>query len=293
MSITFTHLKYFHAVARYGGFSSAAAKINISQPALTRHIQGLEDICGVALLTRGRQGVVLTPEGEALLAATDRLIDAFADVEDVAASFSRRTLRIRSVTTPKLGELMRRCKERIPSIDFDVTISTYDQVLAALRSRECDVGFLTMPGEDNEIDAVEVGRYPFFAYASLDHEFAMADRISVSALSGQKIIISPRSRRSRQVFDGYLQQFDVQPETIQEVSSVETIWHLAHENIGIGILPYNGQVHVDGLKRLAFAETLTIPLHFVSRKKGERSRLASLAFAIGADVLPQPEKAVF
>ncbi|MDR3413664.1 MAG: LysR family transcriptional regulator [Formivibrio sp.] len=60
-------LKYFIAVAEERNISHAAARLNISQPPLTRHIQSLEEELGVQLLTRTNWGVELTKAGESLL----------------------------------------------------------------------------------------------------------------------------------------------------------------------------------------------------------------------------------
>jgi DNA-binding transcriptional LysR family regulator len=60
-------LRHAVVIAREGSFSAAAAAIPMSQPALTRSIQSLEDKYGITLFERGRSGVRLTPDGERLV----------------------------------------------------------------------------------------------------------------------------------------------------------------------------------------------------------------------------------
>ncbi len=60
-------VEYLIKVAEFGSFSKAAAVVGIAQPALGRHVQKLEDDCGVRLLYRHGRGVSLTPEGKKLL----------------------------------------------------------------------------------------------------------------------------------------------------------------------------------------------------------------------------------
>jgi molybdate transport repressor ModE-like protein len=65
-SITFQHLEALTALADTGSFSRAARRLHLSQPSLTRHIQNLEELAGMPLLVRQREGGILTAEGRLL-----------------------------------------------------------------------------------------------------------------------------------------------------------------------------------------------------------------------------------
>src|SRR5438067_1789121 len=59
-------LAYFVRIAELGSITRAAAHLHLAQPALTRHVQRLEDELGVPLLTRANRGVKLTEAGKEL-----------------------------------------------------------------------------------------------------------------------------------------------------------------------------------------------------------------------------------
>ena len=61
------HLKVFRAVAEAGGISAGAARLHISQPAVTREIRDLEASLGLALFDRHPRGVTPTEGGQRLL----------------------------------------------------------------------------------------------------------------------------------------------------------------------------------------------------------------------------------
>jgi DNA-binding transcriptional LysR family regulator len=74
MIITDTRLKHLLSVAEHGHFGLAAESLKISQPSLSKSIQGLEAALGVKLLDRERTGVVLTVFGELVLKHGKRLL---------------------------------------------------------------------------------------------------------------------------------------------------------------------------------------------------------------------------
>src|SRR3546814_18703107 len=62
-------------IARQGGFAKAAATLNITQSALTRSVQILEDHLGIQVFERGPRGIRLTREGEEVIEGGTRLLE--------------------------------------------------------------------------------------------------------------------------------------------------------------------------------------------------------------------------
>src|SRR5580698_4846732 len=67
-------LAYFVRIAELGSITRAAAHLHVAQPALTRHVQRLEDELNVALFTRANRGVRLTEAGQKLLDGATRIL---------------------------------------------------------------------------------------------------------------------------------------------------------------------------------------------------------------------------
>ncbi|OBX33880.1 HTH-type transcriptional regulator TfdS [Halomonas elongata] len=80
----FKQLKYFLTVVEEGAISSAARRIPLAQPALSRQLQLLEEDVGTPLLSRSRHGVRLTAAGEAFSRDTRRLLADFEQAKQNA-----------------------------------------------------------------------------------------------------------------------------------------------------------------------------------------------------------------
>ena len=79
-------LKAFVAVAETGSINRAAAKLNLTQPAVTRRIQSLEAAIGVALLDRSSKPPNLTEDGRRALAHGRRVLSALEELSEQVSS---------------------------------------------------------------------------------------------------------------------------------------------------------------------------------------------------------------
>jgi DNA-binding transcriptional LysR family regulator len=112
----FNDLLAFLAVARERSFTRAAAKLGVSQSALSHTIRGLEARLGLRLLTRTTRSVSPTPAGERLLETAgprfdeiDEELAALSELRDKPAGTIRITTdehAARSILRPKLAQLL-------------------------------------------------------------------------------------------------------------------------------------------------------------------------------------------
>src|SRR5258708_37297943 len=79
-------LEYVVAVAEEGGFTAAAAAVNVAQPSLSRSVRALEGELGVELFHRVGRGVVLSSAGEAFVAAARQVRREVAELRDSVAA---------------------------------------------------------------------------------------------------------------------------------------------------------------------------------------------------------------
>jgi LysR family transcriptional regulator, nitrogen assimilation regulatory protein len=119
-------LHYFVRIAELGSITRAAAHLHLAQPALTRHVQRLEEELGVALFTRANRGVRLTEAGERLLDSATRILrDVERTGDEIRAHDAHPSGRIILGITPTLcpvlvPELFHRVRRAYPRVDLKV-----------------------------------------------------------------------------------------------------------------------------------------------------------------------------
>ncbi|MDB6048741.1 MAG: Transcriptional regulator [Pseudomonas sp.] len=147
-------LEVFAAAARYGTFSRAAKELFVTQSAISRQIQQLEEHLGVILFVRHKTGLRLTPEAEALLPVVE---DAFARLTNMCNSLrtASQVLTLRMPPTlatrwflPLLPSL------RVLMPDVDVRVTTYDAWEPRFEDSDIDAAIIHGRGEWKGVEAI-------------------------------------------------------------------------------------------------------------------------------------------
>lgn len=147
------HLYLILALAETGTLRSAAGRLNVTQPALTKALHQLEDEFGTALVVRSPKGVRLTPAGE-LLAA--RAASAVREIdrarEEVAWELQHARARVTIGVSPAaaivlLPGALGRMRARWPQVQVSVIDAIYPRALTMVRAGELDIAAGPMPGD--------------------------------------------------------------------------------------------------------------------------------------------------
>lgn len=142
-------LTYFVRIAELGSITRAASHLRLAQPALTRHVQRLEEELGVALFTRANRGVRLTEAGEKLLESASRILrDVERTGDEIRAQDAHPSGRIVFGVTPTLcpvlvPELFTRMRSDFPRVELKVMHAGMVRLEAFLIDGLVDVALLS------------------------------------------------------------------------------------------------------------------------------------------------------
>jgi DNA-binding transcriptional LysR family regulator len=136
-------LRSFLTVARAAGFSEAARVLGVGQPAVSQHVRRLEQHLGRRLFVRDTHSVRLTPDGEALIAFAENLLEASDRAERYFAG-ARVRGRLRFGTCEdfvfsRLPDVLRDFTRQHPLVDLELTVGLSGWLYSRLDEGEVDL----------------------------------------------------------------------------------------------------------------------------------------------------------
>lgn len=241
-------LRAFVCVAREGSVSRAAETLHLTQPAVSLKLKQFQEQAGRSLFTRHPQGLTLTADGHALLAAAEKALTA-VDAFDLAARTLHTTvrgrLRIGTIVDPefiRLGTFLQRLMERAPQIETELHHGMSGTVLERLHRRELDIGFfLDAPGqgpraqlEAPEIDGFELTRfdYQIIAPAGWEHRLGQTDWTHLAELPW---IVTPTTSVHHRLLEGVLAPLGLTRHRVAQVDQEMSMLDLVRAGVGLSL----------------------------------------------------------
>jgi len=240
------HLRYFQAVAEELGFSRAAHRLRIAQPALSRAVKELEEDLGVELLARTRRSVALTPAGRVLLHETSRLLQQLDEV----ARRVRRTaageegeLRLGYIGPPTqafLGRIVQEFRRRYPLVSVVLEERTPERVWEMVARGSLAIGLTrsVLAHHTLGLHSVPLRHERLHAALLADHRFAAKPVIPWRQLAGEPLIILSR-REGVSLHDAVLgacHRAGFLPTLAHTPSLISTVLSYVEAGAGIGVV---------------------------------------------------------
>nr|WP_287855638.1 LysR substrate-binding domain-containing protein [Klebsiella sp.] len=210
--IRLRHLHTFVAVAQQGTLGRAAETLNLSQPALSKTLNELEQLTGTRLFERGRLGAQLTLVGEQFLTHAVKVLDA---LNTAGQSLNRKEglnsdiVRIGALPTAALGVLpsvIGQYHQQQKDITLQVATMNNTMLLAGLKSGEIDIGI----GRMSDPELMSGLNYELLFLESLKlvvrpgHPL-LQETVTLSRVMEWPVVVSPKGTLPRQNAETLLQ----------------------------------------------------------------------------------------
>ena len=271
-------LHYFSRIAELGSITRAAAHLHLAQPALTRHVQRLEEELGVALFTRANRGVRLTEAGEKLLESASRILrEVERTGDEIRAQDAHPSGRIILGITPTLcavlvPDLFARMRRDFPRVELKVMHAGMVRLEEFIIDGRADIALLSELSRSRLIVSTRLAQ----------EEMVLVTRpgerppgpIDGAELSGTPLVLGDGLRAA---MDGLLAGSGIELDVAIEINDHETMRLMAQHGAAASILPYSSVAN-ECAQGLIEAHRLTEDGIFRTLALGVRvSRSASLA----------------
>ncbi|HIF7361592.1 TPA: LysR substrate-binding domain-containing protein [Klebsiella pneumoniae] len=210
--IRLRHLHTFVAVAQQGTLGRAAETLNLSQPALSKTLNELEQLTGTRLFERGRLGAQLTLVGEQFLTHAVKVLDALNSAGQALnrkEGLNNDIVRVGALPTAALGILptvIGQFHKQQKDITLQVATMNNTMLLAGLKSGEIDIGI----GRMSDPELMSGLHYELLFLESLKlvvrpgHPL-LQETVTLSRVMEWPVVVSPKGTVPRQNAEALLQ----------------------------------------------------------------------------------------
>jgi DNA-binding transcriptional LysR family regulator len=230
----------FNLVAETGNISRAARQLYISQPAVSKAIQSLEDNLGVILFIRGSRGVRLTDEGQLLYDHTKNAFEILQHGEDSIKKIHELGighLRIGASTTlcrylllPYLDGFVR----ENPHIKITIENQSSSYTLKQLENNQLDIGLVAKPSGIDTFHFHSLGEIEDVFVATKTYLDNLKLRENSSDIfSTATIMLLDEENVSRKYIENYFKTNLIEPNHILEISSMDLLIEFAKTSLGV------------------------------------------------------------
>lgn len=263
-------LQHFVDTLDAGSIRTAARRIGVGQPQLSRQLAHLEEKLGTRLLDRSGEGCRPTAAGERLAALAVELLGRWTALTSTSARDFRRqaaTLRLGTIVplgheshiARMLAELVAAWRQPGRRSHLMLKSSTAEELISELKAGRLDFALIDMVASSPDLEGVEIGRSRLAVVGPAGFRDRFAD--PVEALRHEPVAVptarSGLRRAVRDLLEAGGERSDQTPANFTEIDSIPVIINLVREHGYLTVLP---KVSVDGV--IDGVEAVELPAAF-------------------------------
>jgi DNA-binding transcriptional LysR family regulator len=290
MDVHLRYLRYFAAVAEDLHFSRAAARLHVSQPALSKQIRQLERELGFPLFRRDRRSVELTAAGEALQSTVRDLLETWEHGLGEAtarATQERKLLRVGFQTSVGGGlyqDVAARFATMLPDWRLVLRLHRWSDPTSGLADGTADVAFVWLPiGAADAIETIPLRAERRFVALPAAHRFARRETLHMTDLLDEPFVALPADAGPLRDFWLAVDSRGGRPPVIgAEAANPDETFEAVASGHGVALLA-EGNTTVYARPTLIFRPVLDLePCRLAVAWRRDDSRAAVRAFAQAA-----------
>jgi DNA-binding transcriptional LysR family regulator len=237
--------KTYIRVVETQNLSRTADEFEISQPAVTKQIQSLEDIYGVLLLERSGRKLKPTEAGETLYQYAREVIKAVEKTEramEEVAESRKGSLYLGASTIPGqyiLPYLIKIYKDKYSSISISMDIADTEKIFNKVAERELDIGIVGGWINNRKVDGYKWLEDELVCIVPENHKLARNQELKISSLLTERWIIREKGSGTRRAVEELLMAHEIKRDDLNiymEAGSTEAVLAMVESGMGISIV---------------------------------------------------------
>lgn len=237
----FVQLRYFLQIAEQGSFTRAAEVLEISQSALSRSIQKLEEELGQPVFERQTRSVALTDAGTLLQASAQQVLsiveDTKAEITDDGESGRIRVGAIPTIAPYFLPDVLRRFSVGFPKASVVVQENTTDVLLKNCTQGELDLAILALPVSAKYLEVEELFTEELFLVLPPGHELANKSRVRLPDVEPFPFVLLDEAHCLTENIVSCCRQRSFRPVAIERTSQLTMVQELVSLSHGVSLIP--------------------------------------------------------
>ncbi len=238
-------LKIFYLSAKLGSLSAAARALYITQPAVTKGIQRLQEYYEIKFINHFGKKLALTDAGDALYEIAEKIFELEKNAEESIRDFQQRKkghIRIHaseSFGAYYLPSIIDPFSKSNPNIRISINILPNEQVIENVASLNNDLGFISYPIEHKKVLIREILEDRLVIIVPPDHAFAGKKYLTPRDLDGQNMIIHEKGSTPQRVIDEFIKKNKISIFIPMELSSNRAVKKAVEDGTGIALISRN------------------------------------------------------
>jgi len=267
-------LHYFVTIVAQGSYTKAAERLGIAQSALSIAMRKFEDQIGMPLLIRSSKGVVVTKEGEVLLAHSKGILARISDAETALSDLRGLDQGEVNIGIPGMmgsyffPEILMAFKFKYPNLNLSIVEAGTQTIKEKLLSGELDLGVIV---DDHVPDSLEVQRLirpQMVAAVGKNHSLANAKSVSYADFFAQELVMFKAGYFHREIIDGLCEANNVTANYSFETNLIAMILNIVKNEFAITALLELVTDQEEDVKGIPFDPPIYLDLALAWRKDG-------------------------
>jgi DNA-binding transcriptional LysR family regulator len=241
LNISSRQLRIFVSAAKHLNFTRAAEEVHISPPAVSMQIKEIELQVDAPLFIKEGRRLRLSSAGEYFLNHARHILQTLQECEKVIAQLKGNRIeiiRVGLISTAQyfLPQVLKLFRVKHSEYKIILEIRNRQDLVELLRDGEIDIAIMGLVPKEIDTKVYTIANHPHVFIANFGHPLTEQKKIQPEALNNFDFISREKGSGTRAHMEAFIQDHDIQPNIIMEMSSNESIKQAVMAGLGISFV---------------------------------------------------------